>query len=189
MERSDPDFEEQKNVEFIAEMNDIYQDVDNPDFVQITTTYKSRGHVPLAITSLMRLLIANNSDAADPIYNRAMDSQVERLVGCTGMCERVLRTPIPTCFTRHTSRLFFLWSNLIPFAVYSSLGPIATMPVSILASWSILAIGDVGVQLEEPFNVLPLRQYSEGIYDGTNSIEASYVLGSKTTAAATDVNN
>lgn len=187
MERSDPDFEEQKNVEFIAEMNDIYQDVENPDYVQITTTYKSRGHVPLAITSLMRLLIANNSDAADPIYNRAMDSQVERLVGCTGMCERVLRTPIPTCFTRHTSRLFFLWSNLIPFAVYSSLGPIATMPVSLLASWSILAIGDVGVQLEEPFNILPLRQYSEGIYDGINSIEASYMLGSETTS--TDVNN
>ena len=43
-----------------------------------------------------------------------------------------------------------------------------------MCSYAILGIADIAVQLEEPFNILPLRQYSEGIYDGINAIEQSY---------------
>jgi hypothetical protein len=35
-------------------------------------------------------------------------------------------------------------------------------------------VEDVGVQLEEPFNILPpLRQYSDRIYHGINSIKVT----------------
>lgn len=30
------------------------------------------------------------------------------------------------------------------------------------------------VQLEEPFNILPLRQYSDGVYDGVDFIASAY---------------
>ena len=84
------------------------------------------------------------------MYNRQMDEQVSKLVGCLGMCERVLRTPIPVSFTRHTSRLIFLWSNMLPFTMYSTLGPFSTIPASLIVSYAIVAIADIGVQLEEP---------------------------------------
>lgn len=185
MQRSDENFEEQKYAECYYELLDIYQDETNRDFVHLCNTYREKGHVPLAVTSCMRSIIADNMKDADPIYNRELDEQVQRIVGCIGMCERVLRTPIPTCFTRHTSRLFFFWSNLLPFAMYSSLGPLAVIPGSVLISFAVQGIEDIGVQLEEPFNILPIRQYSDGIFSGINSIESSYLLANSTTAIST----
>lgn len=177
LSRKDPEFNNRKYAELYAEMSDIFQDKNDPDFVQICNTYFTGGHVPLTISAIMRTIIAHND--ADPMYNREMDEQVQRLVGRLGMCERLLRTPIPTCFTRHTSRLFFFWSNLLPLAMYSSLGPIGVIPGSLLVSYSVLGIGDIGVQLEEPFNILPLRQYSDVIHDGINTIEGAYNTAEK----------
>eukprot|EP00566_Odontella_aurita_P006505 CAMPEP_0113591452 /NCGR_PEP_ID=MMETSP0015_2-20120614/37279_1 /TAXON_ID=2838 /ORGANISM="Odontella" /LENGTH=595 /DNA_ID=CAMNT_0000497839 /DNA_START=149 /DNA_END=1936 /DNA_ORIENTATION=+ /assembly_acc=CAM_ASM_000160 len=182
LSRKDPRYHERKYSEFYAEMNDIFQDETDPDFVQICNTFYHGGHVPLCVSAIMRSIIAVND--TDPIYNREMDEQVQRLVGQLGMCERLLRTPIPTCFTRHTSRLFFFWSNLLPFAMYSSLGPLGTIPGSLLVSYAVLGIEDIGVQLEEPFNILPLRQYSDVMFDAVNSIEGSYLETNRRMAAA-----
>ena len=43
-----------------------------------------------------------------------------------------------------------------------------------MGSWAILGIEDLGVQLEEPFDILPMRQYSDGMYDAMNQIKNSY---------------
>ena len=64
--------------------------------------------------------------------------------------------------------------------MYASLGPYGTLPASLLVSYAVLGIADVGVQLEEPFNILPLRQYSEGMFDGVNAIESNYLLAQST---------
>jgi len=178
---TDSNFEDQMYAEFYAEMHDIFQDENDKDFKSICMAQKTKAHGPLCIISAMRLIIAQNGGGAsvDYIHNRHMDEHVQRLVNSIGMCEKVVRTPIPTCFTRHTSRLFFLWSNLLPFAMYSSCGPIWTLPASIMVSYAVVGIEDVGVQLEEPFNILPLRQYAEGVYDGVDNIQNSYEIGNK----------
>lgn len=179
--REDPNFTKLMYAEFYAEMVDIFQDEHDFDFTQIVNDRKTGGHVPIGILSVMRKIIAENGKImakngtfTHPIYNREMDEQVQRLVGCMGMCERVLRTSMPTSFTRHTSRLMFLWSNLLPFAMYGACGPLGTVPASLMVGYATLGIEDIGVQLEEPFNILPLRQYSEGIYAGVDSIRNSY---------------
>lgn len=33
---------------------------------------------------------------------------------------------------------------------------------------------NISVQLEEPFNILPLRQYSDGVFDGVDFIKSAY---------------
>ena len=174
--RKDPEFNEQMFAEYYAEMKDIFKDEKDYDFIQIVGARETGAHVPIGITSVMRKIIAENGTWVDPIYNCEMDEQVQRLVGCMGKCERVLRTPMPTCFTRHTSRLMFLWSNLLPFAMYGACGPLGTLPASLMVSYAIMGIEDIGVQLEEPFNILPLRQYAEGIYAGVDSIRDSYEM-------------
>jgi len=103
-----------------------------------------------------------------------LDEQCQRLCAAFGASERVLRTPLPTGFTRHSSRLLFLWSNALPFALYPAMGPFGTLPLSVMTSYAILGIEDLGVQLEEPFDILPLRQYSDGMFDAINAIENNF---------------
>ena len=110
--RRDATFEQDRYADFYAEMKDVYDgDENDADFKLICKEFLNGTHLPLRISSGMRSIIVKNQEHADPIYNREMDEQVQRLVGCLGMSERVLRTPLPVCFTRHTSRLFFFWSN------------------------------------------------------------------------------
>ena len=45
-----------------------------------------------------------------------------------GLCENILRNPIPLSYTRHTSRAMLLWLIFLPFAVVSSC-QLATIPV------------------------------------------------------------
>ena len=68
----------------------------------------------------------------------------------------------------------FFWTNALPFALYPALGPFGTLPAAMFTSWAIGSIDDIGVQLEEPFFVLPLRQYSDGMFDAIGQIERNY---------------
>lgn len=179
--RWQPDFQEQLSAEYHAEVLDIFQNPENDDFLRIFQAYESKAHVPLVIASLMREIVAKNGGHSEHSLNRELDRHIQDLVNYTGMCERILRTPIPTCFTRHTSRLLFLWSNTLPFAFYGVCGPHFTLPASLVVSYAMLGIEDIGVQLEEPFNILPLRQYSEGVYDGVETIDAAYRRDDHTT--------
>ena len=132
------------------------------------------GNGGLEVFTLMGECIAANAGKIEAIYAREMDEQVQRLCGAFGASERILRTPLPTSFTRHTSRMMAIWDCLLPFAMYPLMGPYATIPACLLTSFAVLGIEDIGVQLEEPFDVLPLRQYSDGIFDSINQIEKNY---------------
>ena len=35
-----------------------------------------------------------------------------------GACERILRTPIPLSYTRHTSRFMMIYLTLLPFTMW-----------------------------------------------------------------------
>ena len=59
-------------------------------------------------------------------------------------------------------RLMSLWSLTLPLALYPMTGPEWTIPFSVVLSYVVLSIEDIGAEIEEPFQVLPLRQYTEG---------------------------
>lgn len=133
-------FEEQIYAEYRAELLDIYDESDD-DYATLCEWYATKQNVPLGIATLMRRVIANNETKDS--FTRELDIHVHRLVQSLGGCERIQKTPIPTCFTRHTSRLLFAWSNLMPFAIYPACG-VYTLPVAIGVSFSIMAIEDTG---------------------------------------------
>lgn len=174
--RCDPNFDEQMYAEYQAEMRDVFQNDQDEDFLRACKWFRNKEHGPLGISTLMRRIIAGNIDQKDAL-NRELDVHVNKLLTSLGGCERIQKTPIPTCFTRHTSRLLFVWSNMIPLAIYPVCGPFFTLPATVAASYSIMGIEDIGVQLEEPFNILPLRQYSDGVYDGVDFIASAYSDG------------
>jgi len=168
-------FEDRVHAEYLAELRDIYTDgAHESDYYRMAKVKYNGGNTPIEVLTLMGETIAGSVGSVDAIYVRELDEQLQRMCAVFGASERVLRTSLPTSFTRHTSRLMFFWSNALPFAYYSTLGPFATVFASIFTSWAIQSIEDIGVQLEEPFFVLPMRQYSDGIFDAVNQIGRNY---------------
>jgi len=75
-----------------------------------------------------------------------------------------------------------LWSLSLPFALYPLTGPHWTLPFSVILSYVVLSIEDVGAEIEEPFHVLPLRQYTEGKYtQKLSKSRTTMILASKHT--------
>ena len=111
----------------------------------------------------------------DPIISNRLDVEVRELEISVGACERILRTPIPTSYTRHTSRFLAIWTSLLPFALWPVCGLYGTVPASILVAYSLLAIEDIGVVIEEPFDILPMWRLAA-------AIDASCDVGRETMA-------
>jgi len=59
-------------------------------------------------------------------------------------------------YTRHTSRSLMLWLLTLPFALWDGMGW-AAVPAVALMSYLMLGIDEIGVQIEEPFGVLPVK--------------------------------
>ena len=75
-------------------------------------------------------------------------------------CERILRTPIPVAYTRHTVRCVMLWLTFFPYIVWTKLGWFV-IPVAVLTAVCLLGINAIGTDIEEPFSILPLESISE----------------------------
>ena len=77
-----------------------------------------------------------------------------------GGCERILRTPIPVAYTRHTVRCVMLWLTFFPYVVFQKLRWFV-VPVAFLTAVCLLGINAIGTDIEEPFSILPLESISE----------------------------
>jgi Bestrophin, RFP-TM, chloride channel len=55
----------------------------------------------------------------------------------------------------HTSRFLVIWLAILPFTLYPSC-KWATIPSAGLIAFLLLGIEEIGVQIEEPFSILPL---------------------------------
>ncbi|KAG2444882.1 hypothetical protein HXX76_001620 [Chlamydomonas incerta] len=87
----------------------------------------------------------------------AMLEDLASFASAAGQCEKILRFPIPLTYTRHTSRFMLLYLGALPVALYDSCDW-ATIPVVCTISFLLLGIEDIGVQIEEPFSILPLPE-------------------------------
>jgi ion channel-forming bestrophin family protein len=190
----DKQFHDRVQAEFRAELADVYfsastttDDNDSADATHSNRTLKDdferlcrvkdrRGNAPLEILICMGEAIAASRQTLElqPVYVAQLDEKLQRLCKALGTGERIAKTPLPTGFTRHSSRLLFIWSLTLPFALYPLLGPLGTLPASLLTCWAVLSIEDISVQLEEPFDVMPLRQFSNTMYYSIQAIETGY---------------
>ncbi|KAL4428568.1 hypothetical protein ABPG77_008880 [Micractinium sp. CCAP 211/92] len=90
----------------------------------------------------------------DRVVLRMHDS-VAQLEDALGGCERLLQTPVPTFYTRLTSRFLMTWMTALPFVLWPTCGLLAA-PLSLLISFLLLGIDKIGVSIEEPFSILAL---------------------------------
>ncbi|GAX83185.1 hypothetical protein CEUSTIGMA_g10611.t1 [Chlamydomonas eustigma] len=111
-------------------------------------------HRPCSVIHVLSQIIYDSQISA--ICQAQMCNNLTAFEDVLGGCERLLRAPIPVSYTRHTARFLFTWLTLLPFALYNSCG-VWTLPVVAGVSAVLCGIEEIGVQIEEPFGILPLE--------------------------------
>eukprot|EP00775_Hariotina_reticulata_P001604 gene1604-1944_t len=85
-----------------------------------------------------------------------MFATVRAMGDTVAVCNKLLRYPLPLAYTRHTSRFMFLWLSAMPFAMWDEVHWMV-VPLTAAISYLLLGIDEIGVQIEEPFGILPLE--------------------------------
>jgi len=100
-----------------------------------------------------------------------LQTLIGELITCLGMCERILMTPIPISYSRHTSRLLLIYCLSLPVVLVEQLGPFYVVPASAFLAWGLFSIDEFGHYIEDPFHKktqdlpmnLPLGTYVKNI--------------------------
>jgi predicted membrane chloride channel (bestrophin family) len=91
-----------------------------------------------------------------------------------GSSERLLTSPVPLFYSRHTARFLLFWMIGLPFALYDSFST-SWNHIAMIPSMGILAIFLMGIeelanQMEEPFTILPMQIFCDKIYNWCTEI-------------------
>ena len=101
-----------------------------------------------------------NGDRLNNYQLIAMQDLINSMVDNLGVCERILKTPIPLAYTIHLKQLLLLYCLLLPFQLVDSLGW-ATGAITAIISFTLFGIEAIGLEIENPFgfddNDLPLN--------------------------------
>jgi predicted membrane chloride channel (bestrophin family) len=117
-------------------------------------------HRPNHCLQVLSHIIATGSPEAHTAHR--LDEDLKFLEDTIGGCERVYRTPIPLSYTRHTSRLLLFWLAYMPAALFSELN-IHALLVAPMLVLVLFGIDEIGVELEEPFSILPLEVLCDAV--------------------------
>jgi putative membrane protein len=86
-----------------------------------------------------------------------------------GSSERLLTSPVPLFYTRHTARFLSFWLLLLPFALYEPFkdtwNHAGMIPATAVISIFLFGIEELATQLEEPFTILPMQAFCDKIYN------------------------
>jgi putative membrane protein len=121
---------------------------------------------PLA--ALMNLSLAVNALPISGEQLIEIDKSLVILGDSLGACERIFSAPVPLVYTRHTARFVSLWTLLLPFAMYEEFAKngelaLGLIPVSAILALFLFGIEELAIQLEEPFSILPMQNFCDGI--------------------------
>ncbi len=96
-----------------------------------------------------------------PITQLRMEEILFEIEQSIGICNRILASPIPPTYTRHTSRVLVLYMFLLPIALCGMNIPLfPAIVTSTFASYVLVGIDEIGLEIENPFSLLPLQPIS-----------------------------
>ena len=86
-------------------------------------------------------------------HHRFFVNKLSSLIDILGACERILLTPVPLSYSRHTSRFLTLYVFSLPFVMAPTLH-LLTPVFTCLITWALSSIEEIGHFIEDPFNVV-----------------------------------
>jgi putative membrane protein len=125
-------------------------------------------HMPSAIAlALGQLLREGLEKGMEPLAFARAEEQRALLIDHVGACEKILKTPLPVAYSIQIHQFIFVFLVGLPFGIVLKvdwLTPLVTM----LVAFPILALDEIGVELQNPFsprrlNHLPLDEICETI--------------------------
>lgn len=118
-------------------------------------------HVPLEIAFWLGDYLQQQyeSDRLNVFQLTALHDMLDEMVDILGGCERILKTPVPLVYTITLETLLWVYFLVLPFGLVHGL-TWWTGPCVAFISFLMLAINEIGSEIEEPFgcdpNDLPL---------------------------------
>ncbi|KAK9838837.1 hypothetical protein WJX74_004246 [Apatococcus lobatus] len=86
---------------------------------------------------------------------QSMDLEIRGALGEFGHSDDILRQPLPTAYTRHTSRFLLFWLICLPIPIFQAYRW-ATPIICGAIAFFLLGIEHIGIMIEEPFSALPI---------------------------------
>jgi len=118
-----------------------------------------RAPVVAMITRVRKLLHEQHaSGQLAPHLHYKLEQNLLELYQTVGGCERLFTSPIPPTMTRHVVRSMTLWLLAMPLALLGSMPPAMVVAFTAATAYIFLGIEELGVQVEQPFDILPLWQ-------------------------------
>jgi len=119
-------------------------------------------HRPVEVCRLLTRCISE--EGLTPQMEARVDETIAFFSDFGGMCDRLQKTPMPLTYTRHTARFLFTWLCFVPSALLSTgLGAAQIVVATFAIATLMLGIDEMGVQVEEPFSILPMDSYNNGL--------------------------
>ena len=116
-----------------------------------------------------------------PMDRARIDTSISLLADLTGACERIFKSPVPLVYTRHTARFLTTFLVLLPLALWEVTGASwnhwATVPATIVIAFFLFGIEEIGIQIEEPFSILPLEALCNGAFGGRHLAAGPFSFG------------
>jgi len=126
---------------------------------------------PLQIIHRMLKTIKSIRNNEDIFTNRErvwLLGMVNNLSHTVGRCERLVQTPVPMSYARHTMRFVSAWTLTLPLALVGNLRWL-TVPVVLAITWALFGILEIGHSIEDPFrDTIAITPICEAIYHDCN---------------------
>ena len=157
----------------------------SPDYIEEEEAFAAELHKRLPAAQAKAILAARHRPnralqdlsaaiEALPIHFLRKDklhASVTKFEDNLGSSERLLSSPVPLFYTRHTTRFLAIWVLMLPFALYEAFrGHVAMIPATAILSTCLFGIDELATQLEEPFTILPMQIFCDKIYDSCTEI-------------------
>lgn len=91
------------------------------------------------------------SNLVEAMHLTEVSHGIGNLVGALSQCEKIVRTPVPWSYSRHTSRFLTLWCGTLPFPLVGIKGWL-TLPLVAVVCWCLFGIEEIGHLIEQPFS-------------------------------------
>lgn len=131
------------------------------------------------IRQICNLAMSSSTSQVAP-YLYFIEDSLKGIESSVGICERLFGSPIPPTYTRHLSRIMSLWLLLLPVSLVSSIGPSSTTVITTtLAAYVFVGLDEVGMEIENVFQLLPLQQLAAAVQNDVRDQFYGIVRGSQ----------
>ncbi|MEM9567547.1 MAG: bestrophin family ion channel [Cyanobacteria bacterium P01_E01_bin.34] len=142
---------------------------------QLAVRLEKSPHVPLEIAfELGSYFQKSFGKGRVSVYQLSdLHKLLDQLVDVLGICERILKTPVPMAYSIHLRQLLFIYCLTIPFVFVDEFGLWTAIVVGLVA-FTVFGIEEIGLEIENPFgrdpNDLPLDGICAGVKEHVEGV-------------------